>query len=202
LCRSAPLFLQELELIHSKQDTLQFRAFIQVLEVHDFSIPGVDISEDSSSESDADDYPWFDPGRGSGLHRSWPRVFHHVAGVSSSREAWPTLLLGGGGASWCQAGLQSRHNHAARTVRARQGSEGSRRVIRPSRPYRSLSPVWTMHGSVSQDLAGSPQDVAHHVKTTATVQASDRWLQVPSDSQLAICVLEREKVGDATSRWT
>jgi hypothetical protein len=50
-CVRAPLFLQELELIHSKQDTLQFRAFIQVLEVHDFSIPGVDISEDSSSET-------------------------------------------------------------------------------------------------------------------------------------------------------
>jgi hypothetical protein len=56
------LFLQEGELIHSKQDMLQLRAFIQVLEVHDFSILDIDISEDSSSERDPDDYPQFDQG--------------------------------------------------------------------------------------------------------------------------------------------
>jgi hypothetical protein len=35
---------------------LQFWAFIQVVEVQDFSIRGVNISEDSSFESDPDDY--------------------------------------------------------------------------------------------------------------------------------------------------
>jgi hypothetical protein len=33
-----PLFLWTDEIVHSKQDTLHFKAFVQVLEVHDFSI--------------------------------------------------------------------------------------------------------------------------------------------------------------------
>jgi hypothetical protein len=40
-----PLFLRAEELMHSKQDTLQFWVFVHVLEVHDFT-----ISESSSDE--------------------------------------------------------------------------------------------------------------------------------------------------------
>jgi hypothetical protein len=36
-----PLFLQAPEIVHSKCDTLQSRAFIQVLEVHDFTPPQI-----------------------------------------------------------------------------------------------------------------------------------------------------------------
>jgi hypothetical protein len=39
------------ELIHSKQDTLHFRAFFHVLEVHDFSWP------EESDDSDGDGQP-------------------------------------------------------------------------------------------------------------------------------------------------
>jgi hypothetical protein len=43
--RVRPLFLRAEELMHSKQDTLQFWVFVHVLEVHDFT-----ISESSSDE--------------------------------------------------------------------------------------------------------------------------------------------------------
>jgi hypothetical protein len=37
-----PLFIQAEELVHSKQDVLHFRAFIHVLELHEFSLPEED----------------------------------------------------------------------------------------------------------------------------------------------------------------
>jgi hypothetical protein len=43
--QSSLLFLRAEELMHSKQDTLQFWVFVHVLEVHDFT-----ISESSSDE--------------------------------------------------------------------------------------------------------------------------------------------------------
>jgi hypothetical protein len=95
---------------------LQFRAFIQVLEVHDFSIPGVDISEDSSSESDPDDYPRFDQGRGSGLHRPWHVVYCHVTSIVPYGERWPSLPSGGGGASWGLEGPQSSRGQGAHAL--------------------------------------------------------------------------------------
>jgi hypothetical protein len=36
--REPPLFISASEVIHSKQDTLQLRVFIRVVEIHDFSI--------------------------------------------------------------------------------------------------------------------------------------------------------------------
>jgi hypothetical protein len=103
-----PLFLRESEVIHSKQDMLQQRAFIQVLEVQDFYIPGVDISEDSSSWSEPNEFPRYDPGRGSGLHRPWSRVFCHVTDDSPSGDAWPSLPFGRCGVSWSLGGPWSR----------------------------------------------------------------------------------------------
>jgi hypothetical protein len=38
--RVSPLFLQANEIIHSKLDTLQLKALIHVMEVHDFSASG------------------------------------------------------------------------------------------------------------------------------------------------------------------
>jgi hypothetical protein len=59
-----PLFIQEEEVIHSKRDTLMFRTFVHVLEVHDFLLPESSDSEQSrhSSFSDEDDdgYPGHD----------------------------------------------------------------------------------------------------------------------------------------------
>jgi hypothetical protein len=72
-----PLFLSASELIHSKQDTLQFRAFIQIVEIHDFnrSDSSSDDSGDSSSDSGTDGILglW----GGSSL-QPWPCVYHCV----------------------------------------------------------------------------------------------------------------------------
>jgi hypothetical protein len=43
--QASHLFIREEEIIHSKRDKLQFQAFIQVLEVDDFTIP-----EDSNDD--------------------------------------------------------------------------------------------------------------------------------------------------------
>jgi hypothetical protein len=56
IIRQRPLFLWAEEIIHSKQDTLHFRVFIELLEVHDFLL----CSDDSSSE---DNDLWFDLNR-------------------------------------------------------------------------------------------------------------------------------------------
>jgi hypothetical protein len=74
-----PLFLRASEIIHSRQDTLQFRAFIHILEIHDFTPPSDSSDEGGDNGGDAPDgfsdedaYPGYDPGRG--LLRPWPRV--------------------------------------------------------------------------------------------------------------------------------
>jgi hypothetical protein len=91
-----PLSLLALEIIHSKLDTLQFRVFIKVLEVHDFSIP--DDSGDEHSGSDPSEGDDFHPG--CGLSQPWPKVFHLAGDSSSSGDAWPSLPTQGGGVSW------------------------------------------------------------------------------------------------------
>jgi hypothetical protein len=48
-----PLFLGASEIIHDKQNTLQFRASVEVIEIHDYS-PHSDSSDDGSSD-DSDD---------------------------------------------------------------------------------------------------------------------------------------------------
>jgi hypothetical protein len=59
-----PLFLCTSEIIHSKCDLLHFRAFIQIVEVHDFTPPN-DSSDDEgrppSSDSSGDEYPAMTP---------------------------------------------------------------------------------------------------------------------------------------------
>jgi hypothetical protein len=51
------------EIIHSTQDPLQFRAFVQMLEVHEFTLPDSSSDEGGSSLSD-DSYPVYDAKRG------------------------------------------------------------------------------------------------------------------------------------------
>jgi hypothetical protein len=48
----APLFLHASEVIQSKCDTLQFRVFIKVMEIHDFTL--ADFSDDEFLESSSD----------------------------------------------------------------------------------------------------------------------------------------------------
>jgi hypothetical protein len=50
-----PLFLHASELIHSKLDTLQYRAIIHVLEVHDFTSMGDSDDDDSWPDSNSSD---------------------------------------------------------------------------------------------------------------------------------------------------
>jgi hypothetical protein len=60
--RMPPLFLGSNEIIHSKCDTLQFRVFIRILEIHDFNLPS-DSKGNSSSRWDSgeEDYLGYDP---------------------------------------------------------------------------------------------------------------------------------------------
>jgi hypothetical protein len=71
-----PLFLSSSELVHSKCDTLQFRIFIRVLEVHDYSIPedSDDDPSESSDDSGGDGIPGPQPSLGSSLFPWW-RIF-------------------------------------------------------------------------------------------------------------------------------
>jgi hypothetical protein len=97
------LFVRAEELIHSKQDSLQFRAFIHVLEMHDFSPPpvppdnGCSWSLDSNEEGD-DGYPGYDIGPG--LLRPWPRVYHLAENEDEAGNQLPLLPQHGGDARW------------------------------------------------------------------------------------------------------
>jgi hypothetical protein len=67
----SPLFIRAHETVHSKKDTLQFQAFIKIIEIHDFSIPSPDDGYSSgSSDSGADGH--LGDGPGNGLSQPWP----------------------------------------------------------------------------------------------------------------------------------
>jgi hypothetical protein len=94
----SPFFLRAYEIIHSKRDTLQFRVFIKIIEIHDFSPWEVSSDVDSSGSSDSN---------GDGLLRSgssslcpWPRVFRVVGWSSAFGSLWPSLPRHGGDVSW------------------------------------------------------------------------------------------------------
>jgi hypothetical protein len=50
--RHPPLFLRSSEIVHSKRDTLGFRVFMKIIEIHNFSPPA--YSEDDSSDPGSD----------------------------------------------------------------------------------------------------------------------------------------------------
>jgi hypothetical protein len=85
-----PLFIREEELIHSKRDTLKFRAFIHVLEVHDFLLPESSDSEQSghSSFSDEDNDGYSGHDAVSGLLWPWSLV-NWLTCYQSCRESAP-----------------------------------------------------------------------------------------------------------------
>jgi hypothetical protein len=96
-----PLFLHALELIHSKLDSLQYRAIIHVLEVHDFSL--LDDSDDDEDQVDSDSS---DSG-GDGLPPMglsslcpWPRLFCHCGPSDEDGNPLPSLPCLAGEASW------------------------------------------------------------------------------------------------------
>jgi hypothetical protein len=60
-----------------EQDTLQFRVFINLLQVHDFSLPEED------SRSDNDDF-WFNPNQ-SCTFRPWPSIRRYATGAVCCR---------------------------------------------------------------------------------------------------------------------
>jgi hypothetical protein len=94
-----PLFLREEEIIHSKQSTLQFRVFVKIVEIHDFS-PTDDSSDDSSSLGDGS--------VGNGLPgpllstslQLWPRVYWLGSASSSNGVPWLSLPEHGRDVIW------------------------------------------------------------------------------------------------------
>jgi hypothetical protein len=92
-----PLFLRAEEIIHSSCNLLHFRALIRTIEVHGFNPPESSDDDDGrspSSDSSEEDYPGYDPGRGSS--QLWPRVSRSATGISSAGELWPSLPSVGG----------------------------------------------------------------------------------------------------------
>jgi hypothetical protein len=103
--REPLLFLSLSELIHSRCDTLQFRVFVHVLEVHDYmtSEGSNDDSSDSSGDSSADSLRGPTPSSGSSLC-PWPRIYWVASDwISLSRELWPSLPSHGSGVEWALA---------------------------------------------------------------------------------------------------
>jgi hypothetical protein len=94
-----PLFLRADKIVHSQQDTLKFRAFVQVLGVHDFFVPDSSFDEGGSSSSyDSDDgYPGCDARRG--LLRPWPQVYRLAVDADEAGNPLPSLSRHGGRAS-------------------------------------------------------------------------------------------------------
>jgi hypothetical protein len=92
-----PLFLRAEEIIHSSCDLLHFRVLIHTIEVHGFKPPESSDDDDGhspSSDSSEEDYPGYDPSRGSS--QPWPRVSRSATGISSAGESWPSLPSVGG----------------------------------------------------------------------------------------------------------
>jgi hypothetical protein len=87
-----PLFLRAEEIIHSSSNLLHFQALIRTIEVHGLNPPESSDDDDGrspSSDSSEEDYPGYDPGRGSS--QPWPRVSRSATGINSAREPWPSL---------------------------------------------------------------------------------------------------------------
>jgi hypothetical protein len=100
-----PLFTLVEEIIHSKQDTLQFWVFVHVLKVHDFIVLEEYDDErlpclDSSDDGD-DVYRGYDVGRG--LLTPWLRIFRLADEGDESGRLLPSLPHHGGGARWSSA---------------------------------------------------------------------------------------------------
>jgi hypothetical protein len=94
-----PLFLRAEEIIHSKQNSLQFRAFMKIVENHDFS-PHADSYDDSSSSDDdsmGDSLPG--PLAPTPL-RPRSKVYSLGSDSSSSGAPWSSLPKHGGGVRW------------------------------------------------------------------------------------------------------
>jgi hypothetical protein len=106
----APLFRRAHEIIHSK-DTLQFRAFIRIIEIHDFSIPKPDKGYSSSNSDWADGQPGDAPG--GGLSQPWPHVYRLDVCASSGGDHRSVFPLYGVGMAW-PSGVPSRHAAASR----------------------------------------------------------------------------------------
>jgi hypothetical protein len=74
--------------------------FIQILEVHDYSIPEDSFNNDHTGRSDSSDdgYLGYDAGRG--LLCPWPQVYWLVTDMDAVGNSLPSLPQHSGSASW------------------------------------------------------------------------------------------------------
>jgi hypothetical protein len=83
-----PLFLRASEIIHSKSNTLQYRAFVHVLEVHDFTLLDDSKTSDSySSDSGGDGLS----GASLSSLRLWPHMFQLCGDSDEDGNQLPSL---------------------------------------------------------------------------------------------------------------
>jgi hypothetical protein len=124
-----PLFLRALELIPSKKDTLQRRVFVQVLEVHDFSLPEDSSDDDRPGSSDSSDEGGDAiPGRyAEGRLHPWPWVYRLVGQWDEDGNWLPSLPQHGGGASWSSWSSSAVQSPPQVTSRAPQARHAAKR---------------------------------------------------------------------------
>jgi hypothetical protein len=116
-----PLFLRASEIIHNKCDLLHFRAFVHILEIHDFFTPASFDDEGGAGESSLEeDYSNYDLGRG--ILQPWSRVHRLAFGHDAAGDPWLSLPTTGGGASW------SHRRHPGATVSRSRPSLSSPRA--------------------------------------------------------------------------
>jgi hypothetical protein len=109
------------KLVHIKRDTLGFRVFIKIIEIHDFS-PPVDSDDDSSdprSDSDGDGLPG---SGGSGDILQLPRIYRLAEDTSPARVPWPSLPRSGGDVSGSLLGSAARVRFPRRAWSSRRAS--------------------------------------------------------------------------------
>jgi hypothetical protein len=96
-----PLFLWEYEIIYSKNDTLRFRAFIRVLEVHDFSLPEDSADDDGNSSSSSKGGNGLPPSHPSSSWLGpWLWVYRLTRSTDVEGKHIPSLPHHGGGIDW------------------------------------------------------------------------------------------------------
>jgi hypothetical protein len=132
---------------------------------------------DETAKSDPDDYPRFDPGRGSGLHWPWPAVYRHVVGIVPSGERWPSLPWWWWGVVGFR-GPQSCRGQGAHAPRGRQDGTRTHRVATSPASRCPSSRAHPMAGSAPRDPAGFVAVALGDVALTGTVQERDRWSQI------------------------
>jgi hypothetical protein len=149
-----PLFLRVSEILHSMCDLLHFRAFVRLLEVHDFNLPSGCSGDDyrlPSNDSSDEDYPGYDPGRG--ILNPCPKVSRLATGSSPTGDFWLSLPTASGGVwSSFESGVTSKAIGSSGVVPPPDETQRSSRERAPAAVVTTLAFVTTARGVSSGSM--------------------------------------------------